>query len=62
MEPSITAVPWVQAQKAGAAAAAAEGGEEDDEEEASGANFDYLLTMVLKTLTEEKVRCRSATL
>lgn len=40
-------------QKAAAAAAS----EDDEEEAASGeANFDYLLNLVLKTLTEEKVR------
>jgi hypothetical protein len=44
-------------QKAGAAAAEDAAEDEDAEDvAAAGANFDYLLDMALKSLTEEKVR------
>jgi hypothetical protein len=49
-------------QKAGAAAADDAAEDEDAEDSAAqGANFDYLLDMALKTLTEEKVLHHMAT-
>ena len=54
-----TRINWVLScsmQKAGAAAAEDAADDEDAEDvAAAGANFDYLLDMALKSLTEEKV-------